>query len=100
MAFFEDKTPLWYNFWRLSLKKQRSWNLRLVITLNKTLMKHIQNNQKSIGKSIPAYGFKKISRKIRKPNVLRLMPNVGDFLKENHTLGYGFKIYWKSIENL
>ncbi len=26
-------------------------------------MKHIINNQKSIGKSIPAYGFKKISRK-------------------------------------
>jgi hypothetical protein len=26
---------------------------------NKTLMKHIQNNQKSQGKSIPAYGFQK-----------------------------------------
>jgi hypothetical protein len=26
-------------------------------TLNKTLMKHIQNNQKSIGKFVPAYGF-------------------------------------------
>jgi hypothetical protein len=24
---------------------------------NETLMKQIQNNQKSIGKSIPAYGF-------------------------------------------
>jgi hypothetical protein len=29
----------------------------LPFTLNKTLMKHIQNNQKSIGKSKPAYGF-------------------------------------------
>jgi hypothetical protein len=24
---------------------------------SKTMMKHIQNNKKSIGKSIPAYGF-------------------------------------------
>jgi hypothetical protein len=31
--------------------------------IEQTLMKHIQNNQKSIGKSIPAYGFLKISRK-------------------------------------
>jgi hypothetical protein len=30
---------------------------RLLITLNKPLMKHIQNSQKSIGKSIPAYGL-------------------------------------------
>jgi hypothetical protein len=28
----------------------------LVITFNKTLMKHISKNQKSIGKSIPVYG--------------------------------------------
>jgi hypothetical protein len=28
-----------------------------IITSNKTLIKHIQNNQKSIVKSIPAYGF-------------------------------------------
>jgi hypothetical protein len=27
-------------------------------------MKHIQNNQKSIVKSIPAYGFKKLQEKI------------------------------------
>jgi hypothetical protein len=31
-------------------------NLRFV-NLNKTLVKHIQNNQKSIGKSLEAYGF-------------------------------------------
>jgi hypothetical protein len=37
--------------------------LEIVITSNKTLMKHIQNNQKFIGKSIPAYGFKKTQEK-------------------------------------
>jgi hypothetical protein len=37
--------------------------LILVINLNKSLMKHIQNNQKSIGKSMPAYGFKKSQEK-------------------------------------
>jgi hypothetical protein len=30
---------------------------------NKKIMKHIQNNQKSIGKSIPANGFSKSSEK-------------------------------------
>jgi hypothetical protein len=37
-----------------------------VITLNKTLMKHIQNKQKSIGKSIsvPAYGTESLKKKI------------------------------------
>jgi hypothetical protein len=35
--------------------KQRLQNLRLATTLNKTLIKHIKNNQKSKGKSIPAY---------------------------------------------
>jgi hypothetical protein len=49
-------------------------------------MKHIQNDQKSIGKSMPAYGFKNLKKKI--PS---LLPNVCDFHKENHTLGYGFK---------
>jgi hypothetical protein len=32
-------------------------NLTLKIILNKTLMKHIQNNQKYIKKSIPGSGF-------------------------------------------
>ncbi len=53
---------------------------------NKTLMKHIQNNQKSLGKSIPAYGFLKFKKKIREPKVSRLLPNVCDFQKE-----YGLK---------
>jgi hypothetical protein len=47
-------------------------------------LKHIQNNQNSIGKS-------KISRKNREPKVSRLLPNVFDFQTENHTLVYGFK---------
>jgi hypothetical protein len=51
--------------------------------------KHIQNNQKPIGKSILAYEFKK--KKNYKPKVLRLLPSVWDIQKENHTLGYGFK---------
>ncbi len=43
-------------------------------------MKHIQNNQKSMGKSITAFGILKISRKkIRETKVLRLLPNVCDF---------------------
>jgi hypothetical protein len=58
----------------------------LVITFNKTLMKHISNNQKSIGKSKPAYGFKKSKEKICKPKFSRPFPNVCDFQKENHTL--------------
>jgi hypothetical protein len=34
----------------------------------------------------------KVSRKkIREPKFLRLLPNVCDFQKESHTLGYGFK---------
>jgi hypothetical protein len=49
-------------------------------------MKHIQNNQKSIGKSIPM-DFKNLKKKIREPEVSRLLPNVCDFQKENHTLG-------------
>ncbi len=49
------------------------------------------NNQKSTGKSISVYGFQKSQEKIRKPKVSRLLPNVCDFQKENHILGYGFK---------
>jgi hypothetical protein len=39
----------------------------------------IQNNQKSIGKPIPAYGFKKSKEKICEPKVSRLLPNLRDF---------------------
>jgi hypothetical protein len=43
----------------------------------------LENNQKSIGKSIPAYGFKNLKKKIREPKVLRLLPNICDFHKKN-----------------
>jgi hypothetical protein len=39
--------------------------------------------------------LKNLKKKIRKPNVFRLMPNVRNFQTENHTPGYG--IYRKSI---
>jgi hypothetical protein len=46
-------------------------------------MKEIQNNQKSIGKSTPAYGFlKSQEKKIHESKVLRLLPNVCDFQKD------------------
>jgi hypothetical protein len=35
--------------------------------------------------------FKILKKKIREPKALKLLPNVCDFQKENHTLGYGFK---------
>jgi hypothetical protein len=35
--------------------------------------------------------FKNIKKKIREPKVSRLLPNISDFQKENHNLGYGFK---------
>ncbi len=31
--------------------------IKILITLNKTLMKHNQNNQKSLGKPMPGYVF-------------------------------------------
>jgi hypothetical protein len=48
-------------------------------------------------KSIPAYGFQKSQEKILEPKVSRVLPNVYDFQKENHTLGYGFKNLQKII---
>jgi hypothetical protein len=35
--------------------------------------------------------FKILRKEIREAKVSRLLPNVCDFQKENHTLGYGFK---------
>jgi hypothetical protein len=56
--------------------------------LKQEFTKQIQNNQKSIGKSMPAY----LKKKIRKPKFSRLFPNLCDFqYKKNHRLGYGFK---------
>ncbi len=36
---------------------------------NETLMKQIQNSKKSIGKSIPAYGFKNPEKKMCEPKI-------------------------------
>jgi hypothetical protein len=41
--------------------------------------------------------IKNLNKKIREPKVSRLLPNVCDFRKENHTLGMDLKIYRKSI---
>ncbi len=49
-----------------------------------TLMKHIQNNRKSIGKSIPAYGFLK-SR-------LETFANLCDFQKKSIGKGIDLKV--------
>jgi hypothetical protein len=37
--------------------------------------------------------FKNLEKKICKPKVSRLLQNVCNFQKENHTLWYGLKIY-------
>jgi hypothetical protein len=42
-------------FLKVVFDKTAILNLKLVITLYKTLMKHFQNNQKSIQKSTPDY---------------------------------------------
>jgi hypothetical protein len=43
--------------------------------------------------------FKNLKEKIREPKVLRLLPNVCDFQKENHTLPYlDLKIYKKNLK--
>jgi hypothetical protein len=60
---------------RYSFIKQRLSNLKLVMTLNKTRMEQIQNNQKSIGKSISANGF----LKSQENNLGELFPNLRDF---------------------
>jgi hypothetical protein len=56
-------------------------NLKLVITSNKTLMKQIQSNQKSLGKSIPAYvDFKNLKKKKFANQKSRdFCPNLCDF---------------------
>jgi hypothetical protein len=47
-------------------------------------MKHIQNNQNPY----QPRDFKNLKKKIHEPKISRLLPNVCDFQKENHTLGY------------
>ncbi len=57
-----------------------------ILTLNKTLMKHIQNNQKTKENPYQLLDFKNLKKKICEPKVSMLW-----FLKENHTFVYGFK---------
>jgi hypothetical protein len=57
---------------------------------NESLMKQIQNCQKSIGKSIPAYGFLKSREKMCKPKIYRLLPNLCDLHTKIHRLAYRF----------
>ncbi len=45
------------------------------------------NHQKSKGNSIQLMDYKSLKKKICEPKVSRLLPNVCDFLKKNHTLG-------------
>jgi hypothetical protein len=48
-------------------------------------MKHIQNNQKNpYEQPFQPVDFKNLQKKIREPKVLRRLPNVCDFQKENH----------------
>jgi hypothetical protein len=66
--------------------------------LNKIILKHIQNNQTSIGKSIPAlaYKFENTQEKNPQTKVSRFLLNFCDFQNENNTLGYGYKNLQKS----
>jgi hypothetical protein len=50
-----------------------------------------QSEQPKIQRKILPLDFKSLEKKICEPKVSRLLPNVCDFRKENHTLGYGFK---------
>ncbi len=97
----EHKTPSYdKNASEGHLLQKHLYNLRLEITLNKTLIKDETHSkkQKSIGKSMD---FKNLKKKICEPKVLRLLPNVCDFRKENHTPGHGVQGKdVKSAENL
>jgi hypothetical protein len=57
MDFFGHKTPSFDTNMlpKIVFDKTALVKLKLVTALNNTLMKPIQTNQKSIGKSIPAY---------------------------------------------
>jgi hypothetical protein len=53
----------------------------LELSKQNTLMKHIQNNQKSIGKSIPAYELKKSQEKDQQTKSLETFAKCSWFLK-------------------
>ncbi len=48
---------LWISWAHKTTAYDTKMLLKVILILNKTLMAHIQNNQKSTGKSIPAFGF-------------------------------------------
>jgi hypothetical protein len=64
---------------------------KISINFLNNIDEHIQNNQKSKEKSMPAYRFKNFKKNICKPKVLKLLPNVCDFQKRKPYPGYGFK---------
>jgi hypothetical protein len=57
----------------------------------KTLMKHVQNTKNLSKNPYHPIDFKNLRKKSKEPKISRLVLNVCDFQKENHTLGYGFK---------
>jgi hypothetical protein len=57
-------------------------------------MKHIKTN-KNHRKIHASLWILQIPKQIRGPKVSRLLPDVCDFQKENHTPGYGFKNLYK-----
>ncbi len=84
-----------YAFKGSRFNKERFNKVNFCTNQNEILMTQIQNNQKSIGKSIQANGYLKSQEK---PKVLRLLSYVYNFKKEsqdcgkeNHIQGYEFK---------
>jgi hypothetical protein len=53
----------------------------------KIMMKHIQTTKNPY----QPMDFKNLEKKTREQKVSRLLPNVCDFQKENHTIRYVFK---------
>ncbi len=79
---------LWYkNAADIVFDKTAFENLRLIIVFGET-----HSNQLKLHRKIHTIlWILKISRKNPRTKVSRLLLNVCDFQKENHTLGYGFK---------
>jgi hypothetical protein len=95
MDFFgTQETILWYkNASKICfLYKTAFVKLKIKNNCNKSLMKHIQNSQKPCNKKIhTSLWILYLKKKIHEAKVSRLLPNVCDFQKENHTLGCVFK---------
>ncbi len=74
-------------FLKVVFDKTAILNLRLVITLYETLMKHVQITKNPYKNPHQPMNFKNFSKKIREPKV----SHVCDLQKANHILRYGFK---------